>query len=319
MFGKLPDLFDKNFAIGYFLPITAFLVISLFLLNEFDLLSKVISLNQPAQIDKLINITIVGLLSWTISILLLGANREILRLMEGYGRFNPTRIFAVIEKRRYYRLQEEKSQLDEKYKKLRDSGNDIPLELINKRNKILRALAERFPDDERWLLPTSFGNIIRAFEVYPRVMYGLDSIPGWNRLIALIPKDYNSIVNDAKSIVDFWVNIWLLSWIIVFEYVALAVYKKEAHIIWFPITVVGISFFAFSRAKVAAFEWGELVKASFDVFLPMLYEKLGFPFPKNREEEKNLWRDLSQAMIYRIPKKIPKRDKKTSSMPEKED
>jgi len=319
MFGKLPDLFDKNFAIGYFLPITIFLVINLLLLNGFDLLSKVINLSQATQLDKLINVTIFGLLSWVISVLFLGANREILRLMEGYAQFNPVRIFAAIDKRRYHKLQKTKSELNEKYKKLKDSGRDVPLELRNKRNKILRNLAERFPDDERWLLPTSFGNIIRAFEVYPRVMYGLDSIPGWNRLIAIIPKDYNSIVNDAKSIVDFWANFWLLSWIVVFEYLALAAYKKEAHIIWFPITVVVISFFAYSRAKVAAFEWGELVKASFDVFLPMLYEKLGFPPPKNREEEKNLWRDFSQAMIYRIPEKIPERDKKTSSIPEKED
>lgn len=168
-------------------------------------------------------------------------------------------------------------------------------------------------------MPTSFGNIIRAFEVYSRVMYGIDAIPGWPRLISVIPKDYNNIIRDVKSIVDFWVNIWMLTWIIIIEYIALAAYQKVAHIIWFPFIMLAFSFFVFSRAKVAALEWGEMVKASFDVFLPALYEKLGFLFPKNRDEERKLWHDFGQAVIYRTPDNFPTRVKKTANnFPEKE-
>ena len=77
----------------------------------------------------------------------------------------------------------------------------------------------QFPDEEAWLLPTSFGNTIRAFEVYPRVMYGLDAIPGWLRILAVIPKDYRESVDNAKAQVDFWLNLWFLSILMIFEYV----------------------------------------------------------------------------------------------------
>ena len=61
------------------------------------------------------------------------------------------------------------------------------------------------------LLPTSFGNIIRVIEIYPRVMYGFESIEGWARLLAVIPTDYRNLINAAKSDIDFWINIFFLA------------------------------------------------------------------------------------------------------------
>ncbi len=202
--------------------------------------------------------------------------------------------------------------MDDEITRLEDCGEELSEEGKKKDIQINLDLAERFPDEECWLLPTSFGNINRAFEAYPRVMYGLDAIPGWNRLIAVIPKDYYTVINDSKSIMDFWVNLWALSWVVVFEYVALLIYKYKGAIpiVWFPFAAVGISFIFFWRAKIAALEWGGFVKASFDVFLPMLYEKLGFPFPENREEEQGIWRKFSQAIIYRSPDELPQRGEK---------
>jgi hypothetical protein len=63
-------------------------------------------------------------------------------------------------------------------------------------------------------LPTRFGNAIRSFEVYSRIIYGLEAIDGWPRLLAVIPADYRQAIDDAKAQVDFWVNIWMGSLLI---------------------------------------------------------------------------------------------------------
>jgi len=312
MFAKLPDFFGKHFVVGFFLPSIVFLATTLWLLNVFapSTWATIIKLNTSNDFAKLVNISIFGLVSWLLGILLLATNREILRIMEGYGRFNPVRIFKFFEKKRFSNLRKAKKALYDEIIRLEARGEELSAEGNKKEIQINRELAERFPDEECWLLPTSFGNIMRAFEVYSRVMYGLDAIPGWNRLIAVIPKDYYSVINDSESIMNFWVNLCALSWVVVFEYVLLSIYKGAIPIVWFPFAAVGISFIFFWRAKVAALEWGNFVKASFDVFLPALYGKLGFPFPEDRKQEQSVWGDFSRAIIYRNPDELPPRKEK---------
>ena len=73
-------------------------------------------------------------------------------------------------------------------------------------------------------------------------------------------------------------------------------------------------------ARKAAEGWGEWVKASFDVFLPELRAKLGFSPPETMEQEQELWKGFSQAIIYRYPSAImalrdkwpPKRDSEST-------
>jgi hypothetical protein len=53
------------------------------------------------------------------------------------------------------------------------------------------------------------------------------------------------------------------------------------------------------KSTSAALEWGNYIKASFDVFLPELYKKLGFKYPLTRDEERENWMRFGQAIIYR--------------------
>jgi hypothetical protein len=59
------------------------------------------------------------------------------------------------------------------------------------------------------------------------------------------------------------------------------------------------------RATSAAREWGDLVKSAFDVYRFNLLESLGIELPKSRQEEKALWTKYSQAIIYRLPERLP--------------
>jgi hypothetical protein len=171
---------------------------------------------------------------------------------------------------------------------------------------LIRHLSERYPDDERWLLPTSFGNIVRSFEVYPRVLYGADSITVWPRLVAVIPEKTRALLDDAKANVDLWTNLLVLS--ICFGGEAYIYRHSSVNVHWIVACCVGTVLLARSRSNSAAIEWGRIVKSYFDVFLPELYRKLLLRTPASRSEEIEIWRSFCQAAEYRDAGAMPERD-----------
>lgn len=308
MFSKLPDLFERNFAVGFFLPIAAFLAASVYLLNGCDLLQTLWVMDTASQFGVLVGTTFIGLASWLGGVFLMVTNRAMIRFLEGYGRFNPLRLFHSLEKYRYRRLKEQISELDDEYRSCLEEKKDVDPGLRSRRARLRRQIVTRFPDDERWVLPTPFGNIIRAFEVYPRVMYGLDSIPGWHRLIMVMPEEYRNLIDDAKVQVDFWVNLCFLSLAILIEYLGVVSHLGELELLWFPSIALGTALVSVTRAQNCAIEWGHLVKSGFDIFLPSLRESLGFSSPNTMDDERLLWRSFSQAVIYARPDCFPDRD-----------
>ena len=303
MFGELPKVFDRDFAIAYFIPVAAFLAASLQLLSGFGLVP---GLETQLQQNLAIGTTVVGLVSWLIGVLLMAINREIYRTLEGYGRFNPARLLGFLEKRRFQRLQAEIQALDDKYRAQLDGGEPFPREERLRRDRLMFQAARRFPEDESQLLPTAFGNCIRAFEVYPRVMYGVEAIQGWVRLLAFIPKEFRSTLDSAKAQTDFWVNVIFLSILYLIEYCVVAVYAHQMRSIWVPALALGIAWVASYRARGSAIGWGEMVKASFDAFLPKLEKAVGFA-PGSQEQDRERWTRFSQAIIYRLPELMPER------------
>ena len=309
MFGELPKLFDRNFAVGFFLPVAIFIILSGLVLGQYTIMPD---MSAYLSTNLLIGTTIVGLISWIGGIVLLAINRDLYRLMEGYGSYNPLRIFGWWEKQRYLRVMDNLEKLDDEYRKYRDTEKEFPAKLRIRRNILMRQLAEEFPDKEEYLLPTPFGNVLRSFEVYPRVMYGLDSIDAWGRLLAVIPKDYLELINAAKSQVDFWINLELAVVLLLVEYEAFALLTGSSLNLWIVFLLLVLGTIAPLRATSAAGEWGGFIRAAFDVYRFKLLESLGINAPKNREEERRLWKQYSQAIIYRWPDSLPELKKDTN-------
>ncbi|MBC7876713.1 MAG: hypothetical protein H7Y59_06025 [Anaerolineales bacterium] len=310
MFGELPKLLDRKFALGYFLPGATFITATIFLFSKLNLYADII--NQ-IQKDLLVGTTTIGLLSWLCGIFLLGTNRSIIRLAEGYGKYNPLKLLLRVEKRRYERAKKEIVILDEIYKETLKKQGVFPATLRLKRNHLMEEIVVGFPDKPELILPTSFGNTIRAFEVYPRVIYGIEAIQGWNRLVAIIPKDFLELIDDAKSQLDFWINLGFLSIVFLAEYVGLIIVTGQKETLWLPAITITVIMIANSRAKSSAIQWGELIKSSFDVFLPKLLKELAID--ETSADQREIWTKFSQRIIYRIPltnpeTKTPIRDHK---------
>jgi hypothetical protein len=312
LFADLPKIFDRNFIIAFFLPAVVFVAASLWLLAGFNLVPHFLSF-PPGQI--LPGATTLGIISWLAGILLLVLNYTIYQFLEGYGTYNPIRLLEPVQQRRYQTNQRLRQTVEEEYEDgLISSEEEERLgELVERRIELHRQRADYFPEQDR-LLPTAFGNAVRAFEDYPPDMYGVDSIVVWVRLLAVIPEDYRELIDTAKAQTDFWLNLWFLSILALIEYVAVLIYSRDVAMLWFPLVFALVVFIASSRATNAAVQWGDYVKASFDLFLPALREKLQLPTPANIHEERKLWTNFSQVVIYhdrdQVMSRVPPADEK---------
>lgn len=302
MFGELPKLFDRNFAVGFFLPVAVFIALSGLILSQYGFAPQVESF---LNISLLVGTTVLGILSWVGGIVLLAINRDLYRLLEGYGSLNPLKPLTRLEVRRYRRLASRLNQLNNAFKAMKKDSIDFPPALRTERRTIMRRLAEEFPDKEEFILPTPFGNVLRAFEVYPRVMYGMESIDNWGRLLSVVPKEYMDLLDTARSQVDFWVNMGLVFVLLQIEYIALAFITWTPLQEWVVLLLIALGAIAPLRATSTAKQWGVLVKSAFDVYRSKLIEPLGLSFPASREEEQKVWTGFSQAIIYRLPKSLP--------------
>ena len=306
MFSELPKLFDRNFAIAYFLPVSLFMIASIWLLRTAEYWQKVDSLLTG---NTLFDATLAVFTAWILGIMLLVLNREIYRILEGYGKYNPLRLFENRVKQDFKKKIDRLAWLDKEYAKA-----SFTEELLKERTKLVQELALRYPDRSSLLLPTVFGNVLRAFEVYPRVMYGMEGIDGWSRILAVVPKDYRELIDDAKAQVDWWVNLSVVSFFFLAEFWFIIFYKWRLTLPWYYITLnVLIPFVIFLlfnmffswRAASAVVGWGDYVKSAFDLFRFNLLDALFIDHPKTREEEKDLWTRFSQAIIFRLPDELP--------------
>lgn len=305
MFGELPKLFDRNFVIAFFLPAAVFLVASLYLWAGFGLIS---GLFPTLKNDALQGATILGVTAWLVGVLLLTLNYSIYRVLEGYNDYNPIQYLKPLEQWRFRRLQHSLDKLRAEIREgLKDGEEEEVLDTLRtRRDALRRKQVGSFPDEDR-ILATSFGNTLRAFEDYPTDMYGVDSIVVWVRLMAVIPKDYLGLIDTAKAQTDFWVNLWMIGYLLVIEYISVAAYMGQLKLLWFPLAAIVLVLIASSRAKAEAIAWGDYVKAAFDLFLPDLRAKLQLPFPKDIKEERELWTKFSQVVIYHQKEKVASR------------
>jgi hypothetical protein len=293
---ELNKIFERNFIVGYFLPALAFLAASIALMNAYGVLPPWLRIDRN---DPLKDTTFVALVVWVAALALMVLNRMILRCMEGYWifdfgiyfQFDLGQALAWYRRKVWGRLQA----------RLQSLKAQQPTKAAEYERVYIKA-SNSYPSKQEYMLITQFGNTLRAFEDYPRVMYKFESITGWSRLLTVVPKDFREVIDGARADVDFWMNLWFLGYLFVAEYAALWAWSGTLLFPKFvvPAVIVAI-WFASWQARVAAEQWGEWVKAAFDIYLPDLCKKLGYDLPPGRAEQQKFWLHLSQAFLYRHP------------------
>jgi hypothetical protein len=182
---------------------------------------------------------------------------------------------------------------------------------------ISRILEKSFPDDEDLVLPTRFGNVVRAFEVYPRRQYQMAAIELWPRLLAVVDATYSSVTNDAKTIVDFLLNASLLAAVLSYSTLLLGLRTvtrglnpPTAYWLLRIAGFAGLSYWFYASAIAPAQDWGQHVRSAFDLFRSNLLSKLGITAtPATLQEERRIWHSISDQIVFpnAVPLAVPLR------------
>jgi len=294
MFEKLPDLLDKNFAVGFLLPAAGWLFGILLTLADFNILHSQI---QLTQLDTLSDTVLAIIVVWLAAIALLALNRPLIRFMEGYGKYHPF-AWRSLWKRRFHKQAAPFLELQSQIAQARLEGSPRPTTPADYGRRLVHAV-EHFPDEERWVLPTRFGNTFRAIEVYSRVVYGLDSIPAWPRLEAIFPEQFSKLLAEAKAQMDFAVNVTYAGFFIALLYCAFALVELRFPNVWLPFLAAGCGVVGYSMSLSSLSQYGNYVKSAFDLYRGLLAEQLGYEMPRSAEAEREMWTALNNVMIFR--------------------
>lgn len=295
MFGELPKLLDRNFAIGFFLPAALIAALLWATLGAFGLAPPVAGIGG---VDGLLGTAVAVGIVWLLSILLMAVNYPLLRILQGYGDWNPLRLRERRLRRRFeagpLRTFERQAALDA----ARAAGTMLPTMPATHAADLRRAV-ELYPDDAGWVLGTGFGNRMRAAEVYARAVYGLDTVPAWPRLQALLSPEFRELINAAKAQLDFCVNLVGGGLLVAAGFAGLALYRWQLPAWWPPAAAAFMVLLGYALAVQSVKQYGLHVRSAFDLYRGALAEQLGLAMPRRPDKEREMWLNVSRMFIYR--------------------
>jgi hypothetical protein len=306
--------FSKSLVLGTLLPVVLFLILGMSFAMplfpyDWHFLQQLIALDsRTAVVFTFITIVLSGLLY--------SFNTTIRSFYEGY----PWQYTAVGQWRmRHYQNQLRSARAFmartlelRKELKQRDPGRyaDVIEKMENERTIIGLRLNNAFPNESYLVLPTRLGNVLRSFETYPFRQYNIAGVTLWPRLRARIDKDYAAALDDAKTPLDFVINISFLSGFLSLAILVIGLLypiplaSRRIGIMW------GVEIFAFAFLSYFSYllainqtrEWGNMFKGAFDLYRCDLLKQLGYKqIPATMAEERALWGGIFRQMKYGDP------------------
>jgi hypothetical protein len=294
MFSELPKLFDRDFAVGFFLPAAALVASFWVVLRTFGVTGTTLG-DLESWTATAIAIGVV----WLVAVGLLAFNYAILRFLEGYPKFFPLRRERErFWKKRFRNAAEQNLLVQATIDRALDEAKDPPTTPGDFPQK-LRLAVEEYPHEIAFVLPTKFGNVFRSLEAYPLVVYGIDAIPAWPRLQAVLPEKFKTQLGEAKSLLDFFVNIVVGGVLTGWLYILLGIWTRDLPSLWLPVVAIAVVFGSYNASLVAVKEYGIHVKCAFDLYRGELAKQLGLELPRSPAAERRMWVAVSTMMIYR--------------------
>lgn len=285
-------VFSRFFIVGFFLP-SFFALVALSQLSTSAFLPN--GFEAYAGATQILILGGAGVLS---GLFLLGLERPILRLFEGYpmlkSRLGLAQPFLSLQRRTYEKLAEEK----------RAGSPDADPEAQSRGIAAWRRLDRYFPDDPSRLLPTRFGNVLRAWEDYSYNRWGLDAIPFWARVEPLLSDQERQLHEAARTDVAFFVNSSLAAVVVGIVLVADALANTPVSWAWAWLYLVPflIAYLVYRFAIDAGQRWGVEIKASLDLHRLEVYDLLGVRRPTSFTDERGtIAPALNRFFLYAMP------------------
>jgi hypothetical protein len=159
-----------------------------------------------------------------------------------------------------------------------------------------------YPVSEWRILPTRLGNVIAAAEDYPAQLFGIDAVLLWPYLVpTLVETGYSKFIEREKAIFDLLLNSMVLVAVL-----GLEIGYLDAFLTGFtwrlPLELaligggVGVLYYLTTHGAMG---WGSTIRAAFILYRHKLREALGLVKPDSYDEERKLWKRISD--FYRNP------------------
>ncbi len=226
-----------------------------------------------------------------LGLLLLALNTAIIKLYEhgfylaGWLRQrnlaqHSERYTALLSRRRAYEQAQET-----------DTGLDqaiATLEAVHEKLETLQS-GQSLPHDPRYIKPTALGNAFAIMEEYPYQRYGMDAMVFWPRLSGVISEDYQGLIGDLKTTLDFLLNLSILA--LLFAAGALGSALLNLSLAEAAGGFLGLlaAYGLYRGAVNATAEMGEAVMSCFDLYRGALLERYGLNQPESLIAEKHTW------------------------------
>lgn len=169
-------------------------------------------------------------------------------------------------------------------------------ELIEEEQEALRT---RYPPIPELILPTRYGNIFTAYEIYSERTYGMDRKLFWPLFApVLAEKQYTSFIDSRQATLDFFVNL-VFACGILWPF-ALGVFALTGRtdagtaVLLLPI----LAYILYRAACRAVIDWSDTANTAFDLYRFDLKDaiRLGLPPLATFEEEKAMWQNIANLL-----------------------
>ncbi|HEU4701616.1 MAG TPA: hypothetical protein VFS37_03970 [Conexibacter sp.] len=279
---------SRYFVVGFFLP-AFFALVALWLTASGGLLPN----ELEAQSDG-VQIAILGVTGLLLGLALSGLNYGLTQLLEGYPlearRSWP--LFGAVYRWMIGRQAAQRRSMVAR----RDSDVEPDSSLARWQ------LDRRFPPEE-YLLPTSMGNAIRAFESHANSRWGLDGIAVWPRIEQLLSADEREPHVDAKLDFNVFLNGAVGAVAVGLALLADLVvnHPLDAWLSWLYLLPFAVAYASYRQTIGAAIRWGSEMRASVDLRRLDLYERLGVRKPTSFSDERHVADHVNQMLLYGSP------------------
>jgi hypothetical protein len=150
---------------------------------------------------------------------------------------------------------------------------------------------------------TELGNVIESYNQYAAKRYKIEAEIFWPRLRQVIKPEYLTLVYEPRMLLDFSLAMASLAACYALLVLLVGPWLWPSLWVWGALAGVGllVSYFFYRVGVLAAYQFGEMVRASFDLFRLDLMAALQRPHPATFRVEQAQWEEFSKLVVYAEP------------------
>ena len=320
------DRMGSNFLTASLIPSLGFVTLSMLIFQPImpqGLITRLGGTFNPLSASGLLALLLTIVLGFTLTSL----NTFVMKFFEGYVFFKRFKFMIVKHQKHAKQLLRKRELIQRKIDRLSETQTQREQEkligLIDQAQLLDTYFQANFPypyNDED-IMPTKFGNIMKASETYPMERYNIDGVPLWPRLINVIPDRYMSFLDQKNNQLSFLLNCSVLSALFSVLCLVAAIYQfilaqLTLHNLPSPIYFVQIDrgievysqraflygailllslFMAYLFHRASLFivsEYGDIIRSTYDLFRFDLLVQLKRKPPKTIIKEREIWNDV---------------------------